>query len=526
METPVEEEPMMVGAAADTEEVTDRTLTAPRAQDAHDTRPAEWRLLSALPSACARCGSSGQGKHPMLQCICCGESYHRFCLGLPADVQIDEKRWRCADCNVCVVCGQGHDDENLLLCECGKAYHTFCLRPALKAVPTGEWKCPSCVRCERCGTTKPGRGGWKLDYRFCDKCGDLHEEQGYCKICLADCREELGDRKYVCCEAPLQPHMPQCGFWIHIECDHISERGYEFLTTKGDKIPYTCPTCRGEAPGLFGRRIEAMLPKLPAPKTAKPLAPWGGETAPSCASCDGFGSASQAQEGAADSVALGRPPPPKKGSSAPEGADAPKRAPKRKRCGTCSACQSDECGTCSACLDMLKFGGEGKKKQMCKVRKCMNMQPPSEPKQTMVCRMEPQLAPESGASMIGNGLQQGLLPAEPRPQAQRQPQAQQQQQQQQPQQQMPPRTHACNGVDPDVAAPVAAAAAKTTVGAATAEAAAEAAATHAQQMQRMQQMQMQQYYHSMQMQQMMGFGGPVAGTGTAAAGFRRAVSKA
>lgn len=37
------------------------------------------------------------------------------------------------------------DDEKLILCdECNKAFHLFCLRPALYRIPVGEWRCPAC----------------------------------------------------------------------------------------------------------------------------------------------------------------------------------------------------------------------------------------------------------------------------------------------------------------------------------------------------------------------------------------------
>ena len=43
---------------------------------------------------------------------------------------------------------------------------------------------------------------------------------------------------------------------------------------------------------------------------------------------------------------------------------------KRGRCGSCSACTRDDCGQCRYCLDMVKFGGPGKKRQACILRKC------------------------------------------------------------------------------------------------------------------------------------------------------------
>ncbi|XP_036440921.1 tyrosine-protein kinase BAZ1B isoform X3 [Colossoma macropomum] len=46
----------------------------------------------------------------------------------------------------CKVCRKKvGDDDKLILCdECNKAFHLFCLRPALYRVPEGEWLCPAC----------------------------------------------------------------------------------------------------------------------------------------------------------------------------------------------------------------------------------------------------------------------------------------------------------------------------------------------------------------------------------------------
>ncbi|XP_010787041.1 tyrosine-protein kinase BAZ1B-like [Notothenia coriiceps] len=45
----------------------------------------------------------------------------------------------------CKVCRKKGDDEKLILCdECNKAFHLFCLRPALYRIPDGEWLCPAC----------------------------------------------------------------------------------------------------------------------------------------------------------------------------------------------------------------------------------------------------------------------------------------------------------------------------------------------------------------------------------------------
>ena len=46
---------------------------------------------------------------------------------------------------------------------------------------------------------------------------------------------------------------------------------------------------------------------------------------------------------------------------------------KRGRCGSCSACTRDDCGQCRYYLDTVKFGGPGKKRQACILRKCNEM---------------------------------------------------------------------------------------------------------------------------------------------------------
>ena len=183
------------GAEAEGAEAEGAEAEGAEADGARGELCVEWRLLSALPSLCVSCGSGGGGEAdggPLLVCRCCGESYHRFCLGLNADAVIDDATWQCPECVACHGCGGRRDARPLLLCGCGNAYHMQCCRPALTLPPQGVWKCPKCVKCERCGTTKPGRGGWRIDCRFCDPCAKIHEEKGYCPVCRNDCRTEEG----------------------------------------------------------------------------------------------------------------------------------------------------------------------------------------------------------------------------------------------------------------------------------------------------------------------------------------------
>ena len=47
---------------------------------------------------------------------------------------------------MCVVCERPDDEPNMLVCDCKKGYHIYCLTPALEEVPEGDWKCPKCAK--------------------------------------------------------------------------------------------------------------------------------------------------------------------------------------------------------------------------------------------------------------------------------------------------------------------------------------------------------------------------------------------
>jgi hypothetical protein len=51
----------------------------------------------------------------------------------------------------CLTCGEDDDHANLLLCEgCNDEYHTYCLDPPLRAVPTGDWFCGKFCIIDKC----------------------------------------------------------------------------------------------------------------------------------------------------------------------------------------------------------------------------------------------------------------------------------------------------------------------------------------------------------------------------------------
>ncbi|KAK1441287.1 hypothetical protein QVD17_07133 [Tagetes erecta] len=47
---------------------------------------------------------------------------------------------------MCVECGSGDRDEQLLLCDkCDRGYHMVCVKPIVVRVPMGHWYCPNCA---------------------------------------------------------------------------------------------------------------------------------------------------------------------------------------------------------------------------------------------------------------------------------------------------------------------------------------------------------------------------------------------
>ena len=47
---------------------------------------------------------------------------------------------------MCSICERPDDEHNMLVCDCKKGFHIYCLSPALDAVPEGDWKCPKCAK--------------------------------------------------------------------------------------------------------------------------------------------------------------------------------------------------------------------------------------------------------------------------------------------------------------------------------------------------------------------------------------------
>ena len=51
--------------------------------------------------------------------------------------------------------------------------------------------------------------------------------------------------------------------------------------------------------------------------------------------------------------------------------ESPPKTSRTARCGRCDECRKGDCGTCYNCQDKRRFGGQGIRKQACKMRRCV-----------------------------------------------------------------------------------------------------------------------------------------------------------
>ncbi|KAF9048534.1 hypothetical protein BJ165DRAFT_1343036, partial [Panaeolus papilionaceus] len=48
--------------------------------------------------------------------------------------------WKCTECKSCEICNRKGDDEAMVFCDsCDRGWHLYCMNPALKDPPEGEW---------------------------------------------------------------------------------------------------------------------------------------------------------------------------------------------------------------------------------------------------------------------------------------------------------------------------------------------------------------------------------------------------
>lgn len=125
------------------------------------------------------------------------------------------------EATVCGVCGSGHDEHLLLLCEdCEAACHTFCLDPPLNAVPAQSWYCA------RCATQRAALQQWAADM-VRNNAASLAFAALACEVCrLPDRAESMlvcdscNRGFHMSCLTPPLEHVPD-GDWLCVSCARV-----------------------------------------------------------------------------------------------------------------------------------------------------------------------------------------------------------------------------------------------------------------------------------------------------------------
>jgi hypothetical protein len=103
---------------------------------------------------CLVCGSGGASEaSKLIFCCDCGEAYHSYCV-FPANNEsgrierVIDREWRCMNCSRCDECfsdcAQGSEsraDEYIYCDSCDKAFHLSCITPKLHVIPEFSWYC-------------------------------------------------------------------------------------------------------------------------------------------------------------------------------------------------------------------------------------------------------------------------------------------------------------------------------------------------------------------------------------------------
>ena len=192
---------------------------------------------------CLMCGSSPT-KEEVLFCRDCGECFHHACAVNSKHRKIPkEKRhmWRCPACRICEVCNGEENWESMLCCDgCDRGFHTYCLKPALKAIPDDGWKCNDCVHCVSCGLKQIGtrKDIWRKDCTLCIQCFHLWEKGTYCPICKVVWRKEERDHRAVQCDT--------CNKWVHPRCGGFDDAKYKEMEEAEEPVLWNCPKCTGD----------------------------------------------------------------------------------------------------------------------------------------------------------------------------------------------------------------------------------------------------------------------------------------
>ncbi|KAL3634791.1 hypothetical protein CASFOL_021845 [Castilleja foliolosa] len=140
------------------------------------------------------------------------------------------------EAHTCRSCRQKADGKNALICDsCEGMYHTSCIEPPVKEIPTRNWYCfdctakeieplhENCVACERLSTS------FRDDEIEHDETRDELNGNSHCKVCRTEVR--IGKDDYRICGHPYCPHN-----FYHANCLTSKQ-----LTSHGPC--WYCPSC-------------------------------------------------------------------------------------------------------------------------------------------------------------------------------------------------------------------------------------------------------------------------------------------
>merc|ERR1719189_2923838 len=76
----------------------------------------------------------------------------------------------------CRLCRRKTDPDRMLLCDgCDRGHHMYCLKPAMKKVPEGDWFCPECKPKER--IRSPKKNVRSRRFSMCEEDDEEEEEE-------------------------------------------------------------------------------------------------------------------------------------------------------------------------------------------------------------------------------------------------------------------------------------------------------------------------------------------------------------
>ncbi|KAL3789146.1 hypothetical protein HJC23_012235 [Cyclotella cryptica] len=269
--------------------------------------------------------------------------------------------------SVCDKCKEGGD---LICCDsCSRVFHSNCHKPKIYSLPEGEWTCMYCTKPRPSREKKPVQKRRYTDSLIAKlgvKCITVTVKWPslHCHVCNgAEATGAYLNLEWTTCRT--------CHDSYHLKC----------LSPPLDNRPnkWRCPACREQRKTI---PKETNAPKIKNDKLFE------GVHDDDCYMCFNGGDLICC-DFCSKVFHLECHIPPL--HSIPKGLwkcceCAAVEYKRMMRCGECEACTRDDCGKCNFCKDKPKFGGPGRLKQTCELKKChfMRLAPPaSTPKKAL-----------------------------------------------------------------------------------------------------------------------------------------------